>query len=248
MWLVFWADHLFPLAHFYQYGVHPGDPNSLIGIITMPFIHSKNGYEHIVNNSIPIAILAGALVYYYRSIAFRVFMISWIATGAGVWLFATDTNSYHIGMSGLIYAFAAFLFVSGLFRKYLPLQAISLFVTFVYGSLIWGIFPTSSHISWEGHLSGLVTGTILAIVYRKLGPQRPKYQYEIEKDLGIEPPDLEGQWRERVRLERERIAQIEAMQRALQEEASNETPREQPKIIYHFKPRNPKPPDDTTPQ
>jgi hypothetical protein len=43
----------------------------------------------------------------------------------------------------------------------------------------------------------------LAFYYRKLGPQRPKYQYEIEKELGIDPPDLEGQYWEQVRLAEE---------------------------------------------
>jgi membrane associated rhomboid family serine protease len=55
-------------------------------------------------------------------------------------------------MSGIVYALAGFLFVSGVLRNYLPLQAISLFVAFVYGSMIWGIFPTETHVSWEGHL------------------------------------------------------------------------------------------------
>lgn len=257
MWLAHWANHLFPLMKFYQYGVKPGDVTSLAGIAFMPLIHSKDGFEHIINNSVPIAILLGTLIYYYRKVALRVFIISWVATGLGLWLFATNTNNFHIGMSGVIYALAGFLFVSGVLRKYLPLQAISLFVAFVYGSMIWGIFPTESHVSWEGHLSGLVTGIILAIVFRKLGPQAPKYQYEIEKELGIEPPDLEGQWRERIRLEKEREEAIEELKRerarqwkAQQEGKNSVHPDESPdplRVIYTYKPKSPPtPPDDTT--
>jgi hypothetical protein len=69
--------------------------------------------------------------------------------------------------------------------------------------MIWGIFPTKERISWEGHLSGMIVGVFLAFYYRKLGPQRPKYQYEIEKELGIEPPDLEGIYLEKLRLQEE---------------------------------------------
>ncbi|MCR9171771.1 MAG: rhomboid family intramembrane serine protease [bacterium] len=259
MWLAHWADHLFPLMKFYQYGVQPGEASSLTGILFMPLIHSKVGFEHIINNSVPIAILLGALIYYYRQVALRVFLISWVATGLGLWLFATNTNSYHIGMSGVIYALAGFLFVSGVLRKYLPLQAISLFVAFIYGSMIWGIFPTESHVSWEGHLSGLVTGVILAFIFRKLGPQAPKYQYEIEREMGIEPPDLEGQWRERIRLEKERQEAIEELKRqraeqwkAQQEGRPQKHPDESPdplRVIYTYKPKTPPtPPDDTTEQ
>jgi len=124
-------------------------------------------------------------------------------TGLFLWIFGANNGAHHIGMSGVIYSLAAFLFTSGVLRKYLPLQALALFIVFLYGSMIWGIFPTKERISWEGHLSGMIIGVFLAFYYRKLGPQRPKYQYEIEKELGIEPPDLEGMYLEKLRLQEE---------------------------------------------
>ncbi|MDG2441014.1 MAG: rhomboid family intramembrane serine protease, partial [Crocinitomicaceae bacterium] len=106
--------------------------------------------------------------------------------------------------------------------------------------MIWGIFPTEAHVSWEGHLSGMVVGVILAIVYRKRGPQAPKYIYEIEKELGIEPPDLEGQWNERVRLHELRQEELERQ-------------RKGHVIVYHYVPNKDnsteqKPEDETDPQ
>ena len=196
----------------------------------MPLIHSKHEIEHIVNNSFPIAVLLSALIYYYRAVALRVFMLSWLMTGIGVWLFATNSFSYHIGMSGVIYAMAGFLFTSGVIRKYLPLQGISLFVVFVYGSMIWGIFPIEPHISWEGHLAGLLSGVFLAIVYRKQGPQRPKYFYELEKEMGLEPPDFEAEWNERLRIAQERR---EAEERSAQEHEQSKTIR----INYIYTPK-----------
>jgi membrane associated rhomboid family serine protease len=212
LWIVFWADHLFDLVDFYKMGIKPKTMSGLKGIIFMPFIHDKTGYEHIVNNSLPIGVLLGALIYYYREIALKVFVLTWVVTGVGLWVFAANNNSFHIGISGVIYGLASFLFVSGVLRKYLPLQAISLFVAFVYGSLIWGIFPMKAHVSWEGHLSGMVAGIILAFVFRKRGPQSPKYLYEIEKELGIEPPDFEGELKERERLYAESLLQNEREQ------------------------------------
>jgi hypothetical protein len=121
---------------------------------------------------------------------------------------------------------AAFLFASGVIRKYLPLQGIALFVAFIYGSMIWGIFPMKEHVSWEGHLSGLIVGVLLAFLYRKKGPQSPKYQYEIEKELGIEPPDFEGELNERIR-------QAELLQKLREQEQ-----KELNKIVYHYKPKD----------
>lgn len=69
-----------------------------------------------------------------------------------------------------------FLFFSGLLRKYVPLIAISLLVTFLYGGLVWNMLPyfTPSGTSWEGHLSGAVTGTICAFAFMNYGPQKPE--------------------------------------------------------------------------
>jgi len=228
MWLVYWADHLFPLIPFYKYGVMPGVLDSWKGVFLMPLLHSLEEINHILNNSMPTAVLLGAIIYYYRQIAFRVFFLSWLFTGIGVWLVATNNNSYHIGMSGVIYAMAGFLFTSGVIRKYKPLQAISLFVAFMYGGMIWGIFPMEEHVSWEGHLSGLVVGVALAFLYRKRGPQSPKYSYEIEKEMGIEPPDFEGELNERIRLAK--LKQEEMLRQQLESQEQ--------RIIYHFVPKD----------
>lgn len=218
IWLVFWGDSLF-LFQFYKLGVLPNDLSGLKGILFMPLIHSSENFNHIFNNSIPTFLLTTLLFYFYKEIAFRVLIFSWIFTGVGVWLFAVNRGAFHIGMSGVIYSLVAFLFTSGTLRKYRPLQALSLFIVFVYGSLIWGILPISPKISWEGHFMGFIVGTILGFIYRKQGPQRPKYIYEIEKELGIEPPDLEGMYWQKVRAEAERKAE--------QEQGL--------KIVYHIK-------------
>jgi membrane associated rhomboid family serine protease len=191
----------------------------------MPWIHAHDDYKHLLNNSIPTFLLITLLFYSYKKIALKVFFFSWIYTGLFLWIFAKNNGAYHIGMSGVIYSLATFLFTSGVLRKYLPLQALSLFIVFIYGSLIWGIFPTNSRVSWEGHLMGFVVGIILAFYYRKEGPQRPKYDYEIEKELGIEPPDLEG-----IYLEQQRIANEQ--EQALDKDSGEE---QRIKIFYDYK-------------
>jgi membrane associated rhomboid family serine protease len=96
----------------------------------------------------------------------------WLFTGFWVWLIARPEP--HIGASGLIYGFVCFLFFSGLFRKNRNLLAISMLVTFLYGSLAWGILPINPTISWESHLMGSLSGIFAAIYFRKEGPQSTK--------------------------------------------------------------------------
>jgi hypothetical protein len=40
--------------------------------------------------------------------------------------------------------------------------------------------PIDDHVSWEGHLSGAIVGTLLALAYRRQGPKDPTYQFEKE--------------------------------------------------------------------
>ncbi len=226
MWTIYLLQHL-TARSLYNWGILPKDLLGLRGVIFSPILHATDTYGHILNNSLPIAVLLGATIYFYREVAGKVFLFSWIAPGLMVWLFAQNTGSFHIGMSSVIYALAGFLFVSGTIRKHSSLQAISLFVTFVYGSLIWGVLPLQERVSWEGHLTGLMTGVALAFIFRKAGVQQPKYQYEIEKEMGIEPPDLEGMWLENIRI---------AQQRA--EELKNQENQQQTQfIVYDYVPK-----------
>ena len=208
MWLVYLLDQL-SKVHFYSFGILPGELIGLKGIFFSPWIHDSRDFHHILNNSIPMFLLSGLLFYSYKEISLKVLVIIWILSGSLVWMLAARNGSFHIGMSGVIYGLVGFLFTSGVIRKYLPLQALSLFVVFLYGSMIWGVFPTQQPISWEGHLAGILVGILLAYVYRKKGPQRPKFQYEIEREQGIDPPDLEGEYWQKVREEEARLASIE---------------------------------------
>jgi membrane associated rhomboid family serine protease len=84
-----------------------------------------------------------------------------------------------------------FLFFSGIFRKYIPLIAVSLIVAFIYGGSVWSIFPVTelvdASISWEGHLSGALSGLLMAVICRKEGPQKPEVVWDedeaVEEEL-----------------------------------------------------------------
>ena len=61
-------------------------------------------------------------------------------------------------------------------------MALSALVVFLYGSIMWGIFPLKTEISWEGHLFGAIAGVLVAYNYRGEGPQRHVYEWEKEED------------------------------------------------------------------
>jgi len=184
MLLVFLYDKTFHLK-LYTFGVYPRKLTGLVGVLTSPFIHNTSDWGHFLNNSYPIFVLTWLLFYSYRTIAFQSFIWIYFMTGVFVWIFGRE--SYHIGMSGVIYGLTSFLILSGFFRKNLKVAGVSLLVVFLYGSIIWGVFPQDPGVSWEGHFFGFLSGLIMAVVFKKNGPQSPKYNYEIEEELGLEP-------------------------------------------------------------
>ena len=236
MWSVFLFDRYSGLD-LYKLGLKPGTQEGVKGIFLMPFIHGQRDFSHIINNSVPTLVLLSALIYFYRKIAVYVVLFVWLGGGLLLWLLAKNTGSYHIGMSGVIYGLFGFLFISGFFRRYLPLQAISLFVVFIYGSMIWGIFPMEPGISWEGHLFGLSVGLVVGFAFRKEGPIPPKYRYEIEREMGIEPPDLEAIWWENQQRIMEEYKRREEERKEAQEGQQVDHPPR--KIVYHITPKNP---------
>src|ERR1035437_711683 len=159
-------------------GVYPRRVENIGGIFTLVLVHSD--WSHLANNVVSFMLLSSCLSFFYRQIALKVMFVSYVFSGAILWVIGRD--SWHIGVSGLIYSLAFFLFFSGIIRKHVPLIAISLIIVFSYGSLVWHIFPwkLQDPISWEGHLGGGIIGFVLSILYRNEGPQKPVKQWEDE--------------------------------------------------------------------
>ncbi len=172
----------------YFHGVYPRTTEGLSGIVLSPFIHGD--FSHLANNSATFMVLGTALFFFYRKLALRIFSLNYFMSGAILWLIGRE--SWHIGASGVIYGMAAFLFLSGLFRHDMRLLTISLIITFLYGSMFWGLLPIDPRISWDGHLAGACSGTLLSLWYRNQGPPRKKFDWEEmpdEDSTGAEDED-----------------------------------------------------------
>lgn len=165
LWSVFLLDRGLDLG-LHRFGILPRTAEGLWGILFSPFLHGD--VEHLFNNSLPALVLGWALMYFYPRIAGKVLIASWLISGLWVWISAR--GNYHIGASGVVYGLASFLFVSGVIRRQRTLMALSLLVVFLYGGLVWGLFPILPRVSWESHFWGAVAGTLMAYVYRNVPP------------------------------------------------------------------------------
>lgn len=188
LWIVKGIELYFELD-FSEFGILPLSAQGLRGVIFSPLLHGD--LKHLMSNTAPLLVLGWGLFYFYRRVAYSVFFLSWIITGIWVWAFARE--NYHIGASTIVYALAAFHIASALIRREKSVLAFMLLVFFLYGSMLWGFFPDffpNRNISWEGHLMGSLAGIILAVFYRKEGPQRyvPHWEEDEEEEMSDEDP------------------------------------------------------------
>ena len=161
-----------------RFGVRPRQLAGLPGILLAPLLHG--GPVHLVANSLPLLVLGTGMLYLYPNSAVKVLPAVYLGPGIAVWLFAG--GSVHVGSSGLVYGLASYVFVAGVLRLDRRAIAASLLVSFLYGSLVWGVLPIQPGVSWQTHLAAALIGLALAIALRRLDiPPRKRYSWEDEE-------------------------------------------------------------------
>lgn len=158
MWLLELLDSL-TLNSLDAYGIEPRQPGDLVNIIWAPFLHF--GWPHLIGNSGPFLVL-GVITYMAGVRRWVVAtVISVLSSGLAAWLLS-PVGSITAGASGLIFGWLTYLLVRGLFTGKPAQIAIAVVVFFLYGSVLWGVFPTMPGVSWQAHLGGAIGGVIAA--------------------------------------------------------------------------------------
>jgi membrane associated rhomboid family serine protease len=149
-------------------GIEPRRVSELVDVVPASFVHF--GFGHVAANSVPLLVLGFlAALGGIRRFALVCALIV-VADGLGVWLVApAHTNT--AGASGLIFGLFGFLLVSG-FVERRPLGiVVGLLVGAVWGSsILLGLSPLQSGVSWQAHLIGLATGVAAAFWFRRGTP------------------------------------------------------------------------------
>jgi membrane associated rhomboid family serine protease len=171
-------------------GIRPQTTDGLWGIIFAPVLHAN--WQHLVANTIPLLVLGFLMTLAGISRFVWATAIIWILGGLGTWLIGNVGSSCgptdHIGASGLIFGYLAFLLVFGLFVRKVWDIIIGLVVLLLYGGVLLGAMPMLHQcggVSWQGHLSGAVAGVVAA--YLLSAPER---KARALKKAGTGPPRL----------------------------------------------------------
>ena len=193
IWFVYWIEIKFGF-NFNKLGVYPRTFKGIRGVFLTHFIHSDT--KHLFNNSVPLFVLSASLLYFYKVVANKVLIYGAVLTGLITWIIARQ--SYHIGASGVVYLLFSFVFFSGIIKKHYRLVAMSLITIFLYGSMVWYLFPVKEGVSWEGHLSGFLVGLFFAYIFRRKGIVKEKFVFSktefddmFDEDGNYVPPVIE---------------------------------------------------------
>ncbi len=148
-------------------GLRPRDLGGLAGVPAMPFLHG--GVGHLLANTLPLLVLGsiGMAVAPRRFIAASVAIV--LVSGLAVWLLGRP-HSIHIGASGLVFGWFAFLVALGFAERRPRAILSSILVMTIYGGMLWGALPRLvTNISWEAHLFGAAAGAAVAWYGRQRG-------------------------------------------------------------------------------
>ncbi|AQT73824.1 MULTISPECIES: rhomboid family intramembrane serine protease [Streptomyces] len=164
LWLLEAVDHATGHA-LDQYGIVARDPDSLGGIVSAAFLHF--GFDHVASNSVPLLVLGfiAALSGIRRFLAVCGLIL--LADGLGTWLIS-PSGTMTLGASGIVFGLFGYLLVRGFVERRALGIAVAVGVAAVWGTtIVSGILPTDSGVSWQGHLCGLVAGIVTALYFRR---------------------------------------------------------------------------------
>lgn len=169
LWIIEALDAVLP-GNWHRFGVRPHRVAGLRGIVFAPFLHA--GWWHVIANTVPLAVL-GALVAVGGLKRFAsVFVLVAVISGLGMWILGSS-NEVHIGASGVVFGLLTYLVVRGFFARKLGQIAVGIGVAMAYGGLLFGVLPTRSGVSWQGHLFGAIGGVVAAWVLDRKRPPTP---------------------------------------------------------------------------
>ena len=141
-----------------RWGILPRTLAGLWGIPLSPFLHGS--FTHLILNTVPLVTLGGFVAFYGARIFLAVSLWIILLSGAALWLLGR--SAYHVGASSVLFGYFGYLVARGWYERSVTALLVAFLTLGLYGGMVWGILPTRSYISWEGHLFGLLAGVLVA--------------------------------------------------------------------------------------
>lgn len=141
-----------------RWGILPRTLAGLVGIPLSPFLHGS--FAHLILNTVPLVTLGGLVALQGTRLFLTVSLWITLLSGAALWLLGR--SAYHVGASSVLFGYFGYLVARGWHERSVTALLVAVLTLGLYGGIVWGVLPTRSYISWEGHLFGLLAGVLVA--------------------------------------------------------------------------------------
>jgi membrane associated rhomboid family serine protease len=159
LWGIFAINSMLFRNRLLLLGIQPRHLSGLPGILFAPFLHVN--FNHIFFNSIPLVVLANFILIQGVSVFLHITALIILGSGLLVWCFAAP--GLHVGASGVITGYWGYLVAHAYYRNTATTLILAAVCVFYFAGILWSIFPGKKHVSWQGHLFGLIAG--LGVAY-----------------------------------------------------------------------------------
>jgi membrane associated rhomboid family serine protease len=175
------------------WAVIPQNTHQCKGIFLGAFVHGS--WDHLWGNVIALIVFSALFVIQFPTQWFRFWLMQHLMASVLLWCIgdwgmdAHRLGSAHIGASIWVYSFGGFILTAGIIQRTKQSMAIFFLVLLVYGGFFWGLLPVDPKVSWQGHVSGLLTGILIALwkVNQWLPPKEDPSEMEDGEDQLEDP-------------------------------------------------------------
>lgn len=158
MWIVELVDRSLD-GSLDRLGIEPKRLEGLLGLPFAPFLHT--GAPHLAANTLPLLVLGSIIALSGLRVFVIVTLTCGLLAGLGTWATA-DEGTIHIGASGIVFGYASYLMVRGLYTRRALDMLVGVIVLAIYGATMLVSFQERPGVSWQAHLFGAMGGVLAA--------------------------------------------------------------------------------------
>lgn len=143
-----------------RFGIYPRHAVGLIGIPFAPLLHGN--FTHLLFNSVPLFFLGLFVMSLSLETFYYATAIIIILSGFSVW--CIGRRGIHIGASGLIAGYFGFVLAIAYQKPTFTTLFCAAVAFYYFGGILLSLFPTDQKTSWEGHLTGFLSGVAAMLI------------------------------------------------------------------------------------
>ncbi|WP_375484098.1 rhomboid family intramembrane serine protease [uncultured Jatrophihabitans sp.] len=157
-----------------RFGLRPRTTGGLWGVLAMPFLHVSWG--HLLSNTAPFVLIGWVVLLGGVRLWALVTLTIVLVGGLLTWLVGPG-NTVIVGASALVFGWIGYLVARAYVSRRIRWIVSTALVLIFFGTLLYGLVPVAhSHVSWQAHVCGFVTGAAVGAALHTRGGARRRWR------------------------------------------------------------------------